>query len=267
VQTKDEKGEVCASDEKVVLNVFTTHTQASYYENSADVNAQNDSARLSQVQELLAFVQAKVFSKPENAYNPVLILGDLNLDARASPSDGFNKGPEYQWLQQIFKKEFGTCPLDSCPQTSATSASPPSTDENASGLSKSSLNKDTEATQVRKGEFCVRDLVLEKYNGEHPPTYGDAKFDERGKLLHIQEPVLTNAADWACRLAIDFIFLITRSPMPKDDEDDNKNATIAKKPQLIVKDTNIQQFLVNPLEHPFFQLSDHYAVDTILEIM
>jgi len=266
--SKDGRSATCPAEDSVVINVFTTHTQASYYENPAHVNAQNDSARLSQVKELLAFVNAKVFSKPDNAYNPVLILGDLNLDARASPSDGFNKGHEYQWLQQLFKEHFGTCPLDEYEKTKLSTSLMFTSDRKGHVADINGLASDLKAQESRCAEFSVRDLILEKYRGEHPPTYGDAKFDKHGKLLHIQEPVLTNAADWACRLAIDFIFLITRSPIGSEAQDTTtKEQSTSKPPQLWVKDTNIQPFLVNPLQHPFFQLSDHYAVDTTLEIM
>ena len=304
------------------INVFTTHTQASYYENSAQINAQNDAARLSQVQELLNFVDQKVHSRPDNAHNPVLVLGDLNLDARSSPSDGRNKGAEYKWLEDIFLRLYRTTPikhLESLAASKSTNASSqcgcapctvslhnsgqilkdhfvrdfsdrPSTPPPVSStlsLLESSLSLDQKldlsaklASEViqqsppEKGRetstahpgYCVRDLILESYDGDHPPTYGDAEVDENGNVTHIQEPVLTNAADWACRLAIDFIFLITKA---RSSSSAQVSETEFGKRSPVVQPitTRIQKFLVNPLQHPFFQLSDHYAVDTVLDIM
>lgn len=300
------------------INVFTTHTQASYYENTADINAQNDAARLSQVQELLHFVNEKVHSRPDNADNPVLVLGDLNLDARASPSDGHNKGAEYKWLEDIFLRMYRTTPakhleemtsdtvarcgcapctvnlhnsgqimkdhfvrdisdrsstpplvssgssphISSCPTPESTHPSVDSSSEAEKQTSPEKMEKNTTAPS----EYCVRDLILESYDGDHPPTYGDAEVDENGHVTHIQEPVLTNSADWACRLAIDFIFLITKSRASKSTL--TSNSEVGKRSPLVQPiTTRIQKFLVNPLQNPFFQLSDHYAVDTVLDIM
>lgn len=308
------------------VNVFTTHTQASYYENAAHLNAQNDAARLSQVQELISFVDAKVFSRPDNASNPVLILGDLNLDARASPSDGRNKGHEYVYLEDIFRKRFGTTPLQhlqhltnykekrtmppcgcvgsgvslrnsgqiqkdhvciKTPWGSTEDLLATLSTQESTGTCKNptcehvlSVKSNTEAKEGAEPEsvisnetasdsepcFCVRDLILESYDGDHPPTYGDAEVDEHGEVSHIQEPVLTNAADWACRLAIDFIFLISRSQRSTSSSS-SESKTSTRSPSVRPVTTRIQKFLVNPLLHPFFQLSDHYAVDTILDIM
>lgn len=301
------------------INVFTTHTQASYYENTADVNAQNDAARLSQVQELLQFVDEKVHSRPDNTNNPVLVLGDLNLDARSSPSDGHNKGPEYKWLLEIFERQYRTTPTKhlaalssfgeatrcgcapctvnlhnsgqiakdhfirdfserpSSPPVVSSTPNPldsaPKSHETADLSVRASSDEQQHSSPEKSSEnatalpvYCVRDLILESYDGDHPPTYGDAEVDENGKVTHIQEPVLTNSADWACRLAIDFIFLITKSRSSMSTE--TSQSEVGKRSPVVQPiTTRIQKFLVNPLQHPFFQLSDHYAVDTVLDVI
>jgi endonuclease/exonuclease/phosphatase family metal-dependent hydrolase len=234
-----------AVSESVQVNVFTTHTQASYYENSADKNAQNDSARLTQLQELCHFVKQKVFNVPGNEGNPVLILGDLNLDARSSATDGFTKGTEYHWLEDLFDKEFSSRPTQVLEHMKKEQIEPGNPDlVNHNG---------TETGSNNAPALEVHDLILERYNGEHPPTYGDALTDENGKVIRVQEPVLTNSADWGCRLAIDYIFLITNPNNPKL--------------RVVPDSTCIQKFEVDYRKFPFFQLSDHYAVDTLLEIL
>jgi len=60
------------------IHVFTTHMQASYYDNLESINVINDKARASQVQELADFVK----SKTEGSPYPTIIAGDFNIDSR-----------------------------------------------------------------------------------------------------------------------------------------------------------------------------------------
>jgi len=59
------------------VHVFTTHMQASYYDNHASINVINDKARATQVQEMADFIKAKTEGSPY----PVLITGDFNIDS------------------------------------------------------------------------------------------------------------------------------------------------------------------------------------------
>lgn len=187
---------------------------------------------MTQIEELCDFIHQKVHSRTDgtSSTNPVVIMGDLNLDARASPQDGKNKGREYQWLEEMFERHFASKPTD---------ALKPSNNEISSSKSK----------------YTVHDLILEQYEGEHPPTYGDATENAEGTLVHVQEPVLTNSADWGCRLAIDYIFLIKSATEPKV--------------RVLPNSTQIQKFEVDfkRKNFPCFQLSDHFAVETTLEIL
>lgn len=66
------------------LHIFTTHMQASYYENSEAINLVNDQARLKQVEEMMDFVKFKTIGSP----HPTLITGDFNVNARKELEDG-----------------------------------------------------------------------------------------------------------------------------------------------------------------------------------
>jgi len=60
------------------VHVFTTHMQASYYDNHESINVINDKARATQVQEMADFIKQKTERSPY----PVLITGDFNIDSR-----------------------------------------------------------------------------------------------------------------------------------------------------------------------------------------
>lgn len=58
--------------------------QASYYENTTEINLINDKARLKQVEEMMEFVKRKTKGSP----HPTLITGDFNVNARKELEDG-----------------------------------------------------------------------------------------------------------------------------------------------------------------------------------
>jgi len=71
------------------VHVFTTHMQASYYDNHASINIINDKVRATQVQEMADFIKRKTEGSPY----PVLITGDFNIDSRGESS-------EYQYMME-----------------------------------------------------------------------------------------------------------------------------------------------------------------------
>lgn len=71
------------------VHVFTTHMQASYYDNHATINVINDQARATQVQEMADFIKQKTEGSPY----PVLITGDFNIDSKGETA-------EYQYMMQ-----------------------------------------------------------------------------------------------------------------------------------------------------------------------
>lgn len=72
------------------IHVFTTHMQASYYDNAESINVINDRARATQVQEIADFVKRKTEGSPY----PVIVAGDFNIDSRI--------GAEYQYMMDTF---------------------------------------------------------------------------------------------------------------------------------------------------------------------
>jgi len=65
------------------VHVFTTHMQASYYDNAEHINVINDKARASQVQEIADFVKRKTEGSPY----PSIIAGDFNIDSRGENAE------------------------------------------------------------------------------------------------------------------------------------------------------------------------------------
>jgi len=74
------------------VHVFTTHMQASYYDNHQSINVINDKARATQVQEMADFIKAKTEISPY----PVLITGDFNIDS-------VQENEEYQYMFNTLK--------------------------------------------------------------------------------------------------------------------------------------------------------------------
>jgi sphingomyelin phosphodiesterase len=65
------------------VHVFTTHMQASYFDNHQSINVVNDKARASQVAEIAEFVKCKTNGSPY----PTIIAGDFNIDSRGENSE------------------------------------------------------------------------------------------------------------------------------------------------------------------------------------
>jgi len=86
-------------------HIFTTHMQASYYENTPQINALNDKARMDQVKEMMEFVAEKA---GRDGKENVLVTGDFNVNARGIDKDGnLVEGPEYKELMEISHNLFG----------------------------------------------------------------------------------------------------------------------------------------------------------------
>jgi len=90
------------------VHVFTTHMQASYYDNHESINVINDKARATQVQEMSDFIKMKTEGSPY----PVIITGDFNIDS-------VQENGEYQYMINTLRaskpnvkdllKEFNNC--------------------------------------------------------------------------------------------------------------------------------------------------------------
>jgi endonuclease/exonuclease/phosphatase family metal-dependent hydrolase len=77
--------------------LFTTHMQASYNDNSPQQNVINDQARIDQVAEMSQFIKKVTRVNPW----PVLIAGDLNIDAKEQRHCNVTRSDEYSALFQL----------------------------------------------------------------------------------------------------------------------------------------------------------------------
>jgi len=77
------------------LHVFTTHMQASYYDNAPHLNVINDKMRSNQVVELAEFVAKKM----ADSAHPCALTGDFNISAK-SAHDETIEAHEYTTLMQ-----------------------------------------------------------------------------------------------------------------------------------------------------------------------
>jgi hypothetical protein len=85
------------------VHVFTTHMQASYYENEDHVNVKNDSIRYTQVQEMIDFAREKVGADTQS---PIIISGDFNAPARDEPHDGTKSSRVYVEMMNLIRSTF-----------------------------------------------------------------------------------------------------------------------------------------------------------------
>lgn len=97
-------------DDKNCLNVFTTHMQASYLDNTPEQKLMNDKARLGQIVELAQFVNEVLFK--QNYCYPAVILGDLNVNA-INEKDRNSSSEEYYYLMDQLRAHIKNCdPID-----------------------------------------------------------------------------------------------------------------------------------------------------------
>ena len=90
----------------------------------------------------------------------------------------------------------------------------------------------------------LRDLLREEHHGSHPITVGDVDADGRPV-----EHSLAGAKDRACRKRLDYVLVREAVSIP-----------------LSASRTRVMPFRVQPPEKtPFEQLSDHYALESILD--
>lgn len=93
-------------DEGNYLNIFTTHMQASYLDNTPEQKLQNDKARHGQIVELAQFVN-EILSQQNYCY-PAVILGDLNVNARDEKEPN-HESEEYIYLMRQLRVHIKNC--------------------------------------------------------------------------------------------------------------------------------------------------------------
>lgn len=163
------------------LHIFTTHTQASYDTNNV-INEEDTMIRLSQFSLLHNFV----YDTTRNDDEPIMIVGDLNVDAAVhnetipitQPSK--RSSPEYDQMVQVIQ---GT------------------------GVKRTSSNQRWFEHHWKMDD--LKDIVYEHYK-YHPVTFGDYTMNEQGDLIPA-ETVLTNWDQLMTVQSIDRLFWSDRN--------------------------------------------------------
>lgn len=164
------------------MHLYTTHTQASYDLNNI-INEDDTAIRLSQFSLLHNFI----YDTTRNDNEPIMIAGDLNVDAAVHPKDkpitrpSKESSPEYTKMVDVIR---GT------------------------GTLKHPGSEDRWFEHPWKMND-LNDVVYHHY-GYHPVTFGDYTTDDNGKLIPA-ETILTNWDQLMTVQSIDRIFWSDRN--------------------------------------------------------
>ncbi|RKO84414.1 Endonuclease/exonuclease/phosphatase, partial [Blyttiomyces helicus] len=200
----------------VHIHVFTTHMQSTY-EANATLTDPSVVVRLNQIVSFKEFIDDCTRGKP--AGEPILILGDMNVNARRTPGQG-QDSEEYQLMMRILRGEITSAPV---PAPLGVAPNPT-------------------AKPIAPVRFRVHDLALASY-GEHPITFGDVvDFESRVP----RETALTAPECLRSCGSIDHVLWLNSV----DDADLNKDAKGIK---VDIAGTKVQKFMVEG--EPFSQLS------------
>ncbi|KAI7902406.1 Endonuclease/exonuclease/phosphatase [Cokeromyces recurvatus] len=213
------------------MHFYTTHTQASYDLNNV-INEDDTTIRLSQFALLHSFIADTAI----NDNNPIMVVGDLNVDAAIHPKGVpitrrlNDSSPEYVKMVDVIK---GT------------------------GVLKRFVSTDERWFEHPWKLNDLKDIVYDHY-GYHPITFGDYKIKEDGEIIPA-ETVLTNWDVLLTAQSIDRIFWSDRQ------------SNIIK-PQL----PQVQKFWVEEndrmsdeerKETKFTQISDHYGLSCEIHLL
>ncbi|EPB89528.1 hypothetical protein HMPREF1544_03612 [Mucor circinelloides 1006PhL] len=212
------------------MHLYTTHTQASYDLNNI-INEDDTAIRLSQFSLLHNFV----YDTTKDDSEPIMIVGDLNVDAAVHPKDtpitrpSKESSPEYTKMVDVIR---GT------------------------GVIKRPGSDERWFDHPWKMDD-LKDVVYAKY-GYHPVTFGDYTTDEEGQLIPA-ETVLTNWDQLMTVQSIDRIFWSDR----------NSNIIQLESPRVEkfwVKE-NSQMTEKERQETGFTQISDHYGLSCNIQVL
>ncbi|KAI9188287.1 hypothetical protein H9P43_002678 [Blastocladiella emersonii ATCC 22665] len=196
--------------------------------------------RQTQLAQLRAFVAQMTADRLRG--EPVLVVGDFNLNGRArvspstggsptrpaSPAAGMNTTEEYRQMMHLLRGDFGAV--------------------THARVIDEFLGSDRDRVPLK-----LMDLLYVAYGGAHPVTYGDVVVDAHGKPLAPAETVLTDRADQGACHCVDYALW---SPP----EDGGVGVDLA--PHGAV---GVPKFVVEGGgETEFTHLSDHYGVEVVL---
>jgi len=180
------------------------------------------SVRLNQLCSLKEFVDECI--KHRAAGEPILLMGDMNVNSRPSPKDGVESSEEYNLMHKILTGEISQPPTGGVLGVSSRSS----------------------ALYVPR-PLKVLDVLYKRF-GEHPITFGDVTDT---KSMTPAETVLTSEEGLATCGSIDYIFSLDVADASQDVSPDFKEfATID------ISSSRIEKFLVEG--EPYTQLSGMY---------
>lgn len=211
------------------MHIYTTHTQASYDTNNV-INEDDTAIRLSQFSLLHNFVYDTASMDKE----PVMVVGDLNVDAAVHPTGApitrpsKESSPEYTKMVEVIK---GT------------------------GVKHSQSDERWFEHPWKMND--LKDIVYDGY-GYHPVTFGDYKTNEQGELIPA-ETVLTNWDQLMTVQSIDRIFW--------SDRDTNRIRLASPHVEKFWVEENTKMTEEERESTGFTQISDHYGISCEIQII
>ncbi|KAI7889118.1 Endonuclease/exonuclease/phosphatase [Mucor mucedo] len=209
------------------VHVYTTHTQASYDNNGA-INFDDTKVRLSQ----FAAVHQFIADTAKEDSHPILLMGDLNVDAAAHDTDidvpSRNSSLAYTMMMDVLIGK-------------GTNLQLLVNDKNVSTVeNKTSYGDDWHLDGLT-------DMAYKSF-GYHPVTFGDYKKLDNGTLIPA-ETILTSHNQLMTVQSIDRLLWY------------GKNDTRMSVSHVVVENF----FTKNDTTLPFTQISDHYGLSAVLE--
>ncbi|KAL9537537.1 hypothetical protein MBANPS3_011691 [Mucor bainieri] len=220
------------SSQDQLVHVYTTHTQASY-DNGGKLNLDDTQVRLSQFAHVHRFIQ----DTAEDDTHPILLMGDLNVDAAVHNNGSlpdvrsYDSSLAYTMMMDVLRGKGTDLTLIG------------GSNNEDDGLSYTSTWRLDNLTDVPYATF-----------GYHPVTFGDYKETSNGTLIPA-ETILTSHNQLLTVQSIDrLLWAGNRSQQ-------NHTMTLAN--------VTVQHFFIDENKasaYPFTQISDHYGLSAILHI-
>ena len=248
-----------SSARNIYVHVFNAHTQSSYND---PVGALSWKIREKQTLAMLDFIQSvryppiwmysnvtsilyfdnatqiahtdpkrNLFFKQVTAEDsfPVMVMGDLNIDARKEFPENVSSSEYKAFFQQLQAMKSSRGPFDPHPVG-----------------------------------YSVLDLLFHFNRNVHPVTFGDATISDTNVITPL-ETVFTKAHDYGSFQSLDYIFWLIRPSKANDSEEqDVKTVLNATSNGLTPKSSQVAKMFVQG--HPFTQLSDHYGAEAIFTV-
>ena len=214
----------------VYLHVFNAHTQSSYND---PVGSKSWKVRERQTNAMLEFIQEMT---TEDTY-PLLLMGDLNIDARKEMPENTSSAEYTAFIQQL--REMRSTRGEHDPEPVG---------------------------------YNVYDLLYHFNDAAHPVTFGDATFRENNEVTPL-ETVFTKHHDYGTFQSLDYIFWLTRpsisstAPTPhhkhhrqSSEKSKGRSTEASQMADSTMTPISAQVAKLLVQGHPFTQLSDHYGV-------